>query len=83
MSGPLIILNVRHLKRILASYLVITTGRGLTSGWTSNAGFPGRSRVPGGSFKPRELEGYTTATNVSLCERLGTDGVMPNDRSET
>jgi transposase InsO family protein len=31
-----IILNARHLKPIL----VITTGRGLTSGWTSNAHFP-------------------------------------------
>jgi hypothetical protein len=35
--------------------------------------------VPGGSFKSRNLEGYTTATNVSLRERLGTDGIMAND----
>jgi transposase InsO family protein len=79
-----IILNARHLKRTLASFLisVITTGRGLTSGWTSHARFPGRSPVPGGLFKPPNLEAYTTAMNVSQREGLGADGIMANDKTE-
>jgi hypothetical protein len=36
---------------LISSISVITTGRGLTSGWTSNAHLPGRSLVPGGLFK--------------------------------
>jgi hypothetical protein len=59
---------------------VITTGRGLTSGWTSNARFPGRSPVPSGLFKSPNLEAYTTAMNVSQREGLGADGIMANDR---
>ena len=52
-----------------------------TSGWTSNARFPGRSPVPGGLFKSPNLEAYTTAMNVSQREGLGTDGIMANDRA--
>jgi hypothetical protein len=78
-----IILNARHLKRTLASYFSYYHGSRTHLGLDKQCPFPGRSRVPGGSFKPRELEGYTIVTNVSLRERLGTDGIMPNDRSET
>jgi hypothetical protein len=47
---------------------VITTGRGLTSGWTSNARFPGRSPLPAKLFKSPNLEAYTIAMNVSQRE---------------
>jgi hypothetical protein len=58
---------------------VITTGRGLTSGWTSNARFPGRSPLLAKLFKSPNLAGYTTAMNVSQREGLGVDGIMAND----
>jgi hypothetical protein len=64
---------------LISSNSVITTGRGLTSGWTSTARLPGRAPVPGGLFKSRNLEGYTTAMNVSQRESLGADGIMAND----
>jgi hypothetical protein len=35
--------------------------------------------VPGGLFKSPNLEGYTTAVNVSQREGLGADGIMAND----
>ena len=35
--------------------------------------------MPGGLFKSRNLEGYTTAMNVSQREGLGADGIMAND----
>jgi hypothetical protein len=38
--------------------------------------------VPGGLFKSRNLEAYTTAMNVSQRESLGADGIMANDSSE-
>jgi Barstar (barnase inhibitor) len=71
--------NLDALWDSLTGISVITTGRGLTSGWTSNARFPGRSPVPGGLFKSPNLEGYTTAMNVSQREGLGADGIMAND----
>ena len=37
--------------------------------------------MPEGSFKTRNLEGYATATNVSLRERLGTNGIVANDNT--
>jgi hypothetical protein len=37
--------------------------------------------VPGGLFKSPNLEGYTTAMNVSQREGLGADGIMANDRA--
>ena len=63
-------------KRTLASF---TSGRGLTSGRTSNTRFPGRSPVPDGLFKSTNFAGYTTAMNVSQRESLGADGIMAND----
>jgi hypothetical protein len=42
-------------------------------------GLPGRSPVPSGLFKSPNLEGYTTAMNVSQYEGLGADGIMAND----
>ena len=77
-----IILNARHLKRTLASYFSYYHGSRAHLGLdmqmpVSPAGLGCR----GGPFKSRNLEGYTTATNVSLNERLGTDGIMASDRS--
>jgi hypothetical protein len=72
-----------HLARVSIMGFVsraCTTGRGLTSGWTSNARPLGRSPVPGGLFRSRNLEAYTTAMNVSQRECLGADRIMANDR---
>ena len=38
--------------------------------------------MPGGLFKSPNLEGYTTAMNVSQREGLGADGIMANDNIE-
>ena len=48
-------------------------------GSASNVRFLGRSRVPGGSSKSRNSEGYTTAMNVLQGEGLGADGILAND----
>jgi putative transposase len=75
-----IILNARHLKRTLASYFSYYHGSRTPLGLDSRARFPGRSPVPGGLFKSPNLEGYTTAMNVSQREGLGAGEIMANDR---
>ena len=48
-----VILNARHLKRTLATYLVYYHDRGRIWGWRSNVRFLGRSRVSARSSRSR------------------------------
>jgi hypothetical protein len=75
-----IILNARHLKRTLASYFSYYHGSRTHLGLDKQCPSPRQVAVPGGLFKSRNLEGYTTAMNVSQREGLGADGIMANDR---
>ena len=63
---------------LISSISVITTGRGLTSGWTGNGRLRAGLRCRA-DCSNLATEGPPTAMNVWLRERLGADGIVVND----